>query len=497
MLSERLLSRVVRYCADNYMSITPCQVKRIPGPKPGRRYMLYAHIPFCERLCPYCSFNRFPFSEKRAIAYFRNLARELLMVKELGYDFDSLYIGGGTPTIMVDELCNFIDLAKREFSIKEVSCETNPNHLTLPYLNKLEGRVNRMSVGVQSFDDGLLKQMDRYEKYGDGKSILKAIEVATPYFTSLNVDMIFNFPAQTEEILRRDLEMVLESGTSQTTFYPLMASPSVEKSLARTVGKVDYNREQRFYEIISNTLAGGTNAPFEHGSAWTFNKRVSGCSHHETEAVPDGGAAGEARASAAVGLDDKEARPQDDSVKSAGVSDSDTVRAKASFDETEQMIDEYIVDYEEYPAIGSGGLTYLGATQYVNTFSVRGYNEAIESGRMSVMGKTTFSKHNRMRYRFMMQLFGLRLDKRQWKRDYGTSVAASLPLEYAFMKASGAFDRDDDECITLTPTGRYLMVVMMRQFFIGVNNLRDQARAALPPDERELLFGSGCLECDC
>ena len=441
MLSERLLTRAVRYCADSFMKIEPCRVERIPGPKPGQPYMLYAHIPFCERLCPYCSFNRFPFSEKRAVPYFKNLRRELMMVKELGYDFDSLYIGGGTPTIMLDELCDFIDLAKREFSIKEVSCETNPNHLTLPYLEKLQGRVDRMSVGVQSFDDDLLKQMDRYEKYGDGKTILESIKVAAPYFKSLNVDMIFNFPAQTEEVLRRDLEMVIESGTGQTTFYPLMASPSVEKSLARTVGKVDYDREQHFYEIISETLAGGANAPFEHGSAWTFNKR-------EASVAPE-----------------------------------------------DAMIDEYIVDYEEYPAIGSGGMTYLGDTQYVNTFSIRDYNAAIESGRMSVMGKATFSKHNRMRYRFMMQLFGLRLDKKQWERDFGCSVAGGLPVEYAFMKMSGAFDRDDDECITLTPKGRYLMVVMMRQFFIGVNNLRDQARAALPEGERQLLFGSGCAEC--
>ena len=55
------------------------------------------------------------------------------------------------------------------------------------------------------------------------------------------------------------------------------------------------------------------------------------------------------------------------------------------------MIDEYVVDYEEYPAIGSGGITYLGNNLYVNTFSVREYNEAIEAGHMSMMGKTTFS----------------------------------------------------------------------------------------------------------
>ena len=153
------------------------------------------------------------------------------------------------------------------------------------------------------------------------------------------------------------------------------------------------------------------------------------------------------------------------------------------------MIDEYVVDYEEYPAIGSGGITYLGQTLYVNTFSVTDYNAAVESGRMSMMGKTTFSKRNRMRYRFMMQLFGGRLDKAQFKRDFGCSVEAGLPVEMAFMRAAGAFDTNNDTEITLTAKGRYLTVVMMRQFFIGVNNLRDQARAALPGEERELLFG--------
>ena len=96
-----------------------------------------------------------------------------------------------------------------------------------------------------------------------------------------------------------------------------------------------------------------------------------------------------------------------------------------------------------------------------------------------------------MRYRFMMQLFGLRLDKKRWQEDFGCTVASGLPAEYAFMKSMGAFDVDDAEQITLTPKGRYLLVAMMRQFFIGVNSVRDKARAALPEDERNLLFGEG------
>ena len=82
-------------------------------------------------------------------------------------------------------------------------------------------------------------------------------------------------------------------------------------------------------------------------------------------------------------------------------------------EEEQAMIDEYIVDYEEYPAIGSGGMTLLNGTYYINSFSLREYDECIKRGDMSIMGATTFNKRDLMRYRFMMQLFGLRLDKRQ------------------------------------------------------------------------------------
>jgi len=84
-------------------------------------------------------------------------------------------------------------------------------------------------------------------------------------FHSMNVDMIFNFPSQTEEMLRRDVQLLRESGCNQTTFYPLMASPVVGRELARTVGKVDYAREARFYEILSDGLtADGAKVTAEH-----------------------------------------------------------------------------------------------------------------------------------------------------------------------------------------------------------------------------------------
>ena len=438
MLAERVLTKAVKATTGKFLKISPTAETVMPAPKPDQPYMLYMHVPFCERLCPYCSFNRFPFDQEKASRYFENMRQEMRQLKSIGFDFDSIYVGGGTPTIMLDELCDLLDEARESFSIKEVSCETNPNHLIPSYVEKLEGRVQRLSVGVQSFDDGLLKQMDRYDKYGSASDILEKIQYATPHFQSLNVDMIFNFPAQTEDILINDIERVVESNCTQTTFYPLMASPSVERSLARTVGKVDYQREYRFYEIICDLLTGEPNNLFDFGSAWTFNRRM-----------PE------------AGLDEP----------------------------WTPMIDEYVVDYEEYPAIGSGGFTYLGSALYVNTFSIVEYNEKIEAGHMSMMGKTDFSLKDRMRYRFMMQLFGLRLDKQQFVRDFGKTVEKGLPTEMAFMRAAGAFATDNEYELTLTPKGRYLMVVMMREFFIGVNQLRDQARQALTGEERELIFG--------
>jgi len=349
------------------------------------------------------------------------------MVADLGYDFDSMYVGGGTPTIMLSELTRTIDLARELFSIKEVSSETNPNHLTPEFVEELAPRVQRFSVGVQSFDDGLLRQMERYDKYGSGAEILERIQATAGAFHSMNVDMIFNFPSQTEAMLRHDVAMLKESGCNQTTFYPLMASPAVNRELTKTVGPVDYKREADFYKILSADL-GDT---FENGSAWTFSRKAGG------------------------------------------------------------MIDEYIVDYEEYVGIGSGAFSYLDGTLYVNTFSLREYGSQLAARRMGVAGKKSFGAHERMRYRFLMELFGLRLDKKKFRSDFGVSIDRGLAMEMTYMRAVGAFDRDDADALTLTPRGRYLMVAMMREFFIGVNNVRDQARQALKPDERELLFGEG------
>ncbi|WP_172136107.1 coproporphyrinogen III oxidase family protein [Adlercreutzia sp. ZJ473] len=439
MLSERMLTTVVKQLARCELALKPTDEAMMPAPEPGRKYMLYMHVPFCQRLCPYCSFNRYAFREDVARPYFANMRKEMLMVRDLGYDIESIYMGGGTPTIMLDELCETLDLARDIWDIREVASETNPNHLVQPYLDALKGRVQRLSVGVQSFNDDLLKQMDRYDKYGSGAEIYERITGALPYFDSLNVDMIFNFPSQTEEILFDDLEKVATCGARQTTFSPLYVSHGTMSKMTRTLGKMDYPREYRYYQILDGVLAGGDDPLFHRTTLWTFTRNGA------DEATRDGA-------------------PQ---------------------------IDEFQTFYDQYPAIGSGSITYLNRSLYVNTFSIKEYNEAIESGRMSLMGRSDMSERDLMRYCFLVNLYKLRLDKRAFAREFGVSIERGLPVELAFMRANRAFATDTPDELTLTPRGRYLVVVMYRQFLSAMNNLREQARNALSGPERELLFGDG------
>ena len=431
MISERLLSLAVQTMNGRYLNMKPWQEDRLPRPDTKKPLMLYAHVPFCVSLCPYCSFNRFPFEEKKARKYFQELREEIRMLAGQGFDFESMYIGGGTPTVLTDELAETIRLAKSLFSIRDVSTETNPNHLNPETLAPLRGLVDRMSVGVQSFDDGLLRRMCRYEKYGSGDEICERLRACSEegIFKTLNADMIFNYPTQTEEMLRFDIRRILDCGCNQVTFYPLMVSPAVRGSLTKALGTVDYSREKALYDIICSELTGGLDAAFRFGSAWTFSRTEN------------------------------------------------------------TLIDEYVVDYEEYAAVGSGGMSFLDGKYLVNTFSLDRYGERIRAGKTSASQYASFDRRDAMRYRLMMQLFGLRLDKRKWQKDFGCTVAAGLPAEYAFLKAAGAFDQDDEEAITLSPKGRYLLVAMMRQFFVGVNSVRDEARKEAGIDLDQLIKG--------
>ncbi|MCU0553871.1 MAG: coproporphyrinogen III oxidase family protein [Syntrophales bacterium] len=410
---DTIIGHVARKQFARAMNFQGGGTPALPPARAASPCLLYIHVPFCEKLCPYCSFHRVTFDESLCREYFGALRKELSLYKERGFTFEGIYAGGGTPTVMVDELSATLGHAKSLFPIREISVETNPNHLTDRHLDALKNAgVNRLSVGIQSFDDALLKAMDRYEKYGSGASIAARLKEIGGVFDTLNADMIFNFARQSAESLKADIDRLLATGVDQVTYYPLMVSTKTRELVHRTLGPVPEDREREFYGIITERLV----PPYRFSSAWCFSRK-------------------------------------------------------------EAMIDEYVVNYDDYAGLGSGSIGYLYGTCYANTFDIRDYIGRVNRGEIPLAAAREFSAADRVRYDFLMKLFGLLLDIPSMRRKHGKAFdwhLGRILLPFRLVDAVRYDYRKD--WLYLTPRGRYYWVVMMREFFTAVNNFRDYCR---------------------
>jgi coproporphyrinogen III oxidase-like Fe-S oxidoreductase len=342
------------------------------------------------------------------------LRKEILLYRERGFTFDSIYVGGGTPTVLIDELEETLGMAGQCFPIREISVETNPNHITDERIGALKrAGVKRLSVGVQSFDDHLLVDMDRYDKYGSGEVIAARLGRVLGEFDTVNADMIFNFPSQTMAMLDRDLEILSGLGMDQITYYPLMISDATRETVRITLGEVDYGREERFYHRIVEHLI----PAYRFSSAWCFSKAAT-------------------------------------------------------------SVDEYIISYDEYAGLGSGSIGYLDGTCYANTFNIADYIARLNRGEMPITSCRFFSFGDRVRYDFLMKLFGMSLNMDALRCKYGPRTYRHLWLYIAAFSLAGSL-RLQPPYLFLTKRGRYQWVIMMREFFIAVNNFRDFCRSSI------------------
>ncbi|MBN1692741.1 MAG: coproporphyrinogen III oxidase family protein [Dehalococcoidales bacterium] len=367
---------------------------------------LYVHIPFCRSLCPFCCFNRYLFKEDLARRYFIDLKQELETYRGLGFGFRDVYFGGGTPTVLMDELGDLIQQLRRQFRVKQISLETTPRELSAQNIKLLkEYGINRLSIGVQSFDEQVLKAMGRVN--GPAEEVKSRLLTCQGQFDTLNVDLLFNFPGQTTVQFATDVKAFKELGIDQATFYPLMASPHKKDDLERRFNRVDNSREKRFYKIILKELYHGDYTP---STAWCFSRG-------------------------------------------------------------ERMIDEYIIESDDYIGIGAGSVSIVGGNFYVNSFSLGHYHELIASGRLPIVGWRGLSDKENRRYYLLTKLFGLKLDKEAFRRRFGGDIGAQLRLEMAFFKSFGLVAGDD--ILRVTEKGMYPVSVMMREFFGALNALRE------------------------
>ena len=197
---------------------------------------LYIHIPWCVRKCPYCDFNSHATDGGEAIpealyidALLRDLSTELAMVS--GRALHSIFIGGGTPSLMsaagIGEILTFVKANIACESNMEVTLEANPGTFEqAKFAGFLEQGVNRLSIGVQSFDDQCLQALGRIHSAGQAKlAISKAQSLG---FKHINLDLMHGLPGQNLKQGIADLNQALDFGTDHLSWYQLTIEPNTE-----------------------------------------------------------------------------------------------------------------------------------------------------------------------------------------------------------------------------------------------------------------------------
>ena len=400
---RREYAAAMRFAEDDASAVMPAP--------PAAPCQLYVHVPFCEVLCPFCSFHRVRFNPSKTQRYFDALRREIALYHDAGFRFCDVYVGGGTPTVDADQLIETLACVRARSPVRSISVETNPNHLQPELMHRLrDAGVTRLSVGVQSFDDGLLAGMDRLEKYGNAEQIRQRLAAAQGIFPTLNVDMIFNLPRQTLALLEHDLDVVLSLGVDQVSFYPLMTAPSARHAMQKTMGLADTRLRHPMYECILDRML----PTYRAASAWCFSRN-------------------------------------------------------------EGMFDEYIIEQDDYVGVGSGAFSYVGGAMTSTTFSLQHYCRRVEGGHNGITQRRMLSIRERMRYDFLVRLFGGALTQAQVERRWGRGFALRMAPELLAMRLLGA-TRHDADAIRLTRRGMYCWMLMMAEFFNAVNDVRERMR---------------------
>jgi putative oxygen-independent coproporphyrinogen III oxidase len=242
---------------------------------------LYVHIPWCVRKCPYCDFNSHERSgalpEKEYLnCLFRDVEASLPTV--WGRRVVSVFIGGGTPSLFapesIDALLSGLRARLTLVPDAEITLEANPGTVEAQRFRGFRSAgVNRISIGIQSFDERMLKALGRIHSAGEAR---RAIEAATASFDNVNIDLMYALPSQSAEMARADLEEGLRFGVPHVSAYQLTIEPNtVFWSKPPRLPEHDLAADMQL--AVEQTLAA---AGYEHYETSAFARPGHRCRHN-------------------------------------------------------------------------------------------------------------------------------------------------------------------------------------------------------------------------
>ncbi len=225
---------------------------------------IYIHIPFCKRKCFYCDFVSYADQCDQVESYIQEVSKEMEQYDLSGYHVTTIYIGGGTPSL-IDE--KYIKRLLEELKIKlannptkfeeiEITIEINPGTITKQKLEQYKkSGVNRISIGLQSTNDNLLKEIGRIHNY---QAFLEAYQlVQETGFENINIDIMIGLPNQTIQDIKKTLEEIKKLNPNHVSVYSLIVEENTKMDQLIATGELqlpDEELERQMYWYVKNTL---------------------------------------------------------------------------------------------------------------------------------------------------------------------------------------------------------------------------------------------------
>ena len=214
---------------------------------------IYIHIPFCKHICSYCDFAKIYYDTSFVNNYLDALKKEIDKYYR-GEEVNTIYIGGGTPSLLkIDELNKLFSIIKVfKLNNPEFTFECNIEDINDELLSILKNNgVNRLSIGIESTNDEILKFLNRPYNKDD---IDRGIRLAKKYFDNISVDLMYAIPGETIKDLESDIDSILKYDVPHISTYSLIIEPHT-KIYNDGIKNIDEELDRQMYDLICNKLS--------------------------------------------------------------------------------------------------------------------------------------------------------------------------------------------------------------------------------------------------
>lgn len=417
-------------------STAPLVLRPAEVTPPGHleRLGLYLHVPFCHNLCPYCPYHRVKFEEELYRRYEAAAHQEIDLVAARLADsigqqeaqrpaVVSLYVGGGTPTVVPAGLARLVRHIQEAFGrAGDICVELHPASMDDACLDVLTSTgVTMLSIGVESLSDRLLQLIGRSHNAATAED---AVRRAVAFgFEAVNVDLMFAIPSQTLDELDSDLHRVLDLGVDQISTYPIFGFPYTEWGEQRAIHKIQRPPSDLIRKMLALIRQRAIEHGFEQCAVWSFLRP----SKHKFSSITR----------------------------------------------------------HHYLGFGPSAASMTGRQFYVNTFSVEEYVKTLPK-RLPVALALPVNRQLEMAYWFYWRLYEMKLGGEDFRRLFDSELDESFGRLLGLLVRLGLVRREEED-YHVTPEAAYWIHRLQNEYSLNyINRLWGCCRQTAWPDEVRL-----------